>query len=695
MLNIKVIIIRNIWGIILDKFDIREGMTDNEIDDIINEALILMTLKEKVATMTGNNFYLLLLKDHKFGVRAYPGGGVERLNIPPFLFTDGPKGVSIPGSTCFPVSMARGATWDVLLEEKVGEAIGKEARAQGANLFGGVCINLLRHPAWGRAQETFGEDPFHIGEFGAAIVRGVQKHNVMATVKHFAANSIEYSRFKVNVQLSERTLREVYLPHFKRCVEDGCATVMSAYNKVRGEYCGHNSYLLRDILKNEWGFDGFVHSDWMNGLRDTTKGILGGLDVEMPRAKYYGRRLEKAVKLGKVPLNFVDDSVKRILRTVLKFTTKEDPQNYDADLIGCNDHILLAREVAEKSMVLLKNQNKLLPFNTDEMNSLAVLGPLSDKKNTGDHGSSHVRQRNIITPWQGIKKSIGNKIEVIHNEGKDIDVAQQIAQSVDSVVLIVGYTYKDEGEYIPRISKGLGDRTNLGLKEDDIKLINTVSKVNKKCVVVLVGGSAILMEEWKEKVPSIIMAWYSGMEGGNALANILFGKVNPSGKLPLTIPKDPTHLPYFDIYVDEIEYGYYHGYTLMEKEKIEPTFPFGFGLSYTEYSYKNIRVESTEKKISVSVDVSNIGDVAGEEIVQLYIGFENSSVDRPIKLLRGFKRVALKPKETKTVFIDVRKKDLAWYNPDNRTWEVENINYTLYIGSSSKNKDLITTQISF
>ncbi len=678
----------------MDELDIRKGMTEENINDVVKEALDMMTLKEKVATMSGKNFYLLLLKDRKFGVRPYPGGGVKRLGIPPFLFTDGPRGVIIPGSTCFPVSMARGASWDILLEEKIGEVIGKEVRAHGANLFGGVCINLLRHPGWGRAQETYGEDPFHLGEFGVALVRGVQKHNVMATAKHYAANSIEHSRFKVDVQISERTLREVYLPHFKRCVEEGCATIMSAYNKVRGEYCGHNSYLLRDILKDEWGFEGFVHSDWMNGLRDTAKGILGGLDVEMPRAKYYGKKLEKVIKLGKIPLNLVDDSVRRILRTTLKFTTKEDPQNYDSDLIGCDNHVLLAREVAEKSMVLLKNQDKLLPLNTNEMDTLAVFGPLADMKNTGDHGSSHVRQKNIITPLQGIKNSVGNKINIIHNEGNDVDIAQQLAQSVDAVVLVVGYTSKDEGEYIPLISKGLGDRINLGLKKDDIKLIEAIAKVNKKCVVVLVGGSAILMEEWKEKVPSILMAWYSGMEGGHALANILFGEVNPSGKLPFTIPKDQAHLPFFDIYVDEIEYGYYHGYTLMEKEKIEPAFPFGFGLSYTEYLYENIRVESAEEKIIVSVNVSNIGAIAGEQIVQLYVGFENSSVDRPLKLLRGFKRVALKPTETKTVSFDVRKKDLAWYNPDNRVWEVESIEYTIYIGSSSKNEDLLTTQIS-
>ena len=245
----------------MDKLDIRKGMTEEEIEITVNSALDMMTLKEKVAAMSGNNFFLLLLKDRKFGVRSYPGGGVKRLGITPFLLTDGPRGVIIPGSTCFPVSMARGASWDLLLEEKIGEVIGKEARAQGASLFGGVCINLLRHPGWGRAQETYGEDPFQLGEFGAALVRGVQKHNVMATAKHYTANSIEHSRYKVNIQISERTLREVYLPHFKRCVEEGCATIMSAYNKFRGKYCGHNDYLLREILKKEWGFEGFVHSD--------------------------------------------------------------------------------------------------------------------------------------------------------------------------------------------------------------------------------------------------------------------------------------------------------------------------------------------------------------------------------------------------------------------------------------------------
>lgn len=677
----------------MEKVNITKGFSDTELDELVDRYIVQMTLDEKLDQMSGNGILKFLIKDRNFGVRAYPGGGVERLKIPPFLFTDGPRGVIIPGSTCFPVSMARGATWDIDLEEEVGEAIGKEVRAHGGNLFGGVCINLLRHPAWGRAQETYGEDPFLLGMLGAALLRGVQKHNVMATIKHYALNSIEDARFKVNVKIDERSLREVYLPHFKYCIDQDCATVMSAYNKVRGQYCGHNSYLLREILKKEWGFKGFVHSDWMWGLRDTIGGVTGGLDVEMPRKKYYGRKLKKAITTGKVPMELIDDAVRRIIRTVLKFTTREDPQEYTKDLVGCEKHIQLSRKVAEKSMVLLKNDRNLLPFDKYKIKTLAVIGPLADLKNTGDHGSSYVKQNKITTPLQGIKRISGEYINILYHDGSDLAESKRLVASADAAVIVVGYTYKDEGESIPLIKRG-GDRINLGLKSEEIELIKAVSEINSNSVVLLVGGSAIIMEEWKDVVPTIIMAWYSGMEGGTALANILFGKVNPSGKLPVSIPKDPADLPFFDRNADEIEYGYYHGYTLMDKEKCEPAFPFGFGLSYTTYTYKNLQAITTEDSIIASVNVSNLGSVAGEEIVQLYIGFENSAVDRPLKLLRGFKKVALEPKESKTVSIEVKKKDMAWYNPETKSWEIEDMKYSIYVGSSSSVNDLLKVDIN-
>ena len=670
--------------------EIKKGMNEEEIDLFVKEALTELNLKEKVHLMSGNGFIKYIFIDRGLFKRAIPSGGVDRLGIPTFRFTDGPRGVIIPGSTCFPVSMARAATWDINLEEQVGNVIGKEVRAHGGNLFGGVCINILRHPAGGRAQESYGEDPFLLGEFGAALVRGVQQNNVMATIKHFAVNDQENARFKINVELDERTLREVYLPHFKRCVEEGCATVMSAYNKVRGEYCGHNSYLLRRILKDEWGFKGFVHSDWFRGLRDTLKGINGGLDVEMPRAKYYGKKLLKLVKSEQVPIDLIDDAARRIIRTTLKFTTKNDPIEYVKSMIGCKEHVSVARNVAEKSMVLLKNEDLILPLDIKKLKKLAVIGRLADLNNTGDHGSSNVRQDNIITPLRGIKDLMDSQIEIVYQDGVDLHTTINCVKDANAVVIVVGCSYKDEGEYIKLINITMGgDRDNLGLRNQDIQLINSVSEVNENVIVILIGGSAIMMEEWKNNVKGIIMAWYSGMEGGKALADILFGNINPSGKLPFTIPKDPVHLPYFDKNADEIEYGYYHGYTLFEKENIEPAFPFGFGLSYTSYKYANLQVNTNDNEIISSVDVTNTGSLKGDEIIQLYIGFEDSKIERPNKLLKGFTRVSLEPNETKKVTLKIKKSNLAWYNPQSKKWEIENINYSVYIGGSSEIKNLL------
>ncbi len=674
--------------------EIKKGMTEQEIEDYVEWLLNQLTLREKVSQMRGNGLISKIMMDRGFGKRAYDAAGLEKFGIPPFKFTDGPRGVIIPGSTCFPVSMARGATWDIDLEERVGEVIGKEVRAHGGNLFGGVCINLLRHPAWGRAQETYGEDPFLLGELGAALTRGVQEHNVMATAKHFVANSIEFSRFRVNVIMDERTLREVYLPQFKRCVEEGCATIMSAYNKLRGKFCGHNAYLLRDILKIDWNFQGFVHSDWMRGVKDTIGGVTGGLDVEMPRVKYFRlTKIRRALEGGKISEAMIDEAAGRVMKTILRFVTREDPQKYDPQLIGCYEHYQVALEAAEKSMVLLKNESGILPLNKDKIQKIAIFGKYAKIKNTGDHGSSYVSVKKVITPWEGFKNYLGDSIELVCDKGTEIPRVSKIAKEADVAIVVVGLNYKDEGEYIKELKRG-GDREILSLHAEDINLIQTVVNENNKCIVVLIGGSAITMEEWKDQVPAIIMAWYSGVEGGNALANIIFGAVNPSGKLPFTIPKNPKNLPFFDVKVDEIEYGYYHGYTLFEKEGYDPAFAFGYGLSYTTFKYENLRVELKDDKVITTVDVQNTGKVAGEEVVQLYIGFENSHIDRPVKLLRGFSRVFLEPNDLKKVKIVVPRKNLAWYNPESKVWEIEHIEYTVYVGKSSKTEDLLSTQFT-
>jgi beta-glucosidase len=299
----------------------------------------------------------------------------------------------------------------------------------------------------------------------------------------------------------------------------------------------------------------------------------------------------------------------------------------------------------------------------------------------------------VVTPIEGLKNYLGESIELYYEKGNNSNNIKELAKDADVAIVIAGLNYKDEGEYIKELRKG-GDREKISLHEEEIELIKSVASINKNCIVVLIGGSAITMEEWKNEVPSILMAWYSGVEGGNALAKIIFGDVNPSGKLPFTIPKDPKDLPFFDNNADEIEYGYYHGYTLFDKKGLDAAFPFGYGLSYTSFKYTNLQVEIQNDIIKARVEVKNIGKMVGDEVVQLYIGFENSKIDRPIKLLRGFSRVNLKPNENKTVEIEVPIKNLSWYNPRTSSWDIEDIKYNLYMGSSSKKEDLLTTQFN-
>ncbi len=666
-----------------------------EYDRRAGELVARMSLEEKVDLMGGRRSLLSIqLRDGgRYNKVPYPAGGNERLGIPPLLFCDGPRGMVPNHGTCFPVSMQRGASFDVELEERVGEAIAKEIRAVGGNYFGGVCINLLRHPAGGRAQETYGEDPFHVGQMGAALVRGVQKHNVMACVKHYALNNQETTRFKVDVTCDERTLREVYLPHFKECLDAGAASVMGAYNKFRGVHCCHNAYLLRTILKEEWGFYGFVISDFFWGVRDTVEAVNAGCDVEMAHTKYYGKRLVRAVRRGDVPEAVIDEAARRIVRTVLMFNEAADPlSDYPKSLPACEEHIRLALEVAEKSIVLLKNEANTLPFDRDRVKRVALLGRLGDFANIGDHGSSRVFPPYVVTPLEGLRKVLGPSVEILYSEGKDLEEARRIASRADAVVFVVGYDHRDEGEYVEFLGgliKVGGDRDDLRLHKGDVDLIRAVAPANSNAAVVLIGGSAIVVEEWKDQVPAILHAFYPGMEGGTAIARVLFGEVNPGGKLPFTIPADPAHLPEFDKYATRVEYDLYHGYTKLEREGHVPAFPFGFGLSYTTFRQANASFEVDGDQVVAFVDVTNTGKRVGDQVVQFYVGFENSTVDRPKKLLRGFQRVTLQPGETKRVLISCPIERLRWYNPETSSWELERMEYQAYIGFSSDEKDLL------
>jgi beta-glucosidase len=672
-------------------------LTSAELEAKAGSLLAQMTLREKVRQMTGDASFL---RDGIKMMRIYnaepiPAGENLRLGIPGIRFSDGPRGVVMYRSTCFPVSMARGASWDVALEERIGDAIGVEARAQGANYFGGVCINLLRHPAWGRAQETYGEDPYHLGELGAALVRGVQRH-LMACVKHYACNSIERARFKVNVKADERTLHEVYLPHFKRCVEAGAASVMSAYNKVNGDYCSHSRYLLTDILRTEWGFDGFVMSDFVFAVRDGKAAALAGLDVEMPFPRQYGRKLEKLVRRSEVPETIVDAAVLRILRQKLRFSRVGEPDRYRKEVVAGQAHRALAREAAEQSAVLLKNDpvagRWLLPIGP-EVRRIALLGKLADTANIGDEGSSRVRPPEVVTPLAGLRRRAPH-MELIYADGSDPARAVEAARGADLVIVVAGFTHADEGEYVAAIpwvakEKG-GDRRSLALSPKDETLILAAAAANPRTVVVLEGGSAIVTEAWRERVPAILMLWYPGMEGGHALANLLFGDAVPSGKLPCVFPKSADQLPFFDPNADEITYDLYHGYRLMDKAGQEPAFAFGYGLSYTTFVLDDLRVEQEAigeaEALQVSVRLRNTGPRAGAEVVQMYAGCVGSALDRPIKELKGFRKIRLQPGEEQRVTFDLPARALAVRDGG---WKVERGSYRLWVGTSARPADLM------
>jgi beta-glucosidase len=692
----------------------RKGMTKAEIEVTVEAILAAATLEEKVAMMSGKGFFRAMKEDKmRWGARPYrAGAGCERLGVPTLWFTDGPRGVARGSSTCFPVTMARGASWDRDLERRVGEVIGIEARAGGCNLSGAVCVNLLRHPGWGRAQETYGEDPYHMGELGAALAQGIQSHNVIATVKHFALNSIENARFKVDVRIDDRTLREVYLPHFKRILDAGCASVMSAYNKMNGEYCGQHHELLTKILRDEWGFDGFVHSDWILGVYQPY-GAAAGLDIENPEPVHFGKRLVDAVTAGQIAPDVVTTACRRILRTLYRFLCAEDPlASYPPELMAAPAHAALAREVAEKSAVLLKNSG-VLPLKKSAR--VAIFGRLADKKNTGDNGSSRVDAPYVVTALAGLRDYLNMAQLECSGDESDGAAAARVAAGFDAAIIVVGLTAVEEGEFIPgnmgapegaapadagggsgalgaAFDRG-GDRTILTLPEDQIALIKAVSAANRNTIVVLVAGSAILVSEWAPDVGAILQTFYAGMEGGSALARLLYGEVSPSGKLPFTVAMRESDYPFFDKNADHIEYGPLHGYTLFSAEQKTPQFAFGFGLSYAQFTYRALNVRRLADGLDVSVAVTNSGAVVADEIAQLYLGFPGKVVVRPEKLLRGFARLSLSPGETGFARFHVPEADLQYWDSAAKIWRLEPGRTRIFAGPNSRDKDLLTTDI--
>jgi beta-glucosidase len=494
------------------------------------------------------------------------------------------------------------------------------------------------------------------------------------------------------VDCERRTEREVFLPHFKECVDAGAASIMSAYNLYKGVHCGHHDYLLRKVLKEEWDFDGFVMSDFIWGVKDTVAGANNGEDMEMCATIVYGDKLVKAVKDGLVPEARIDDAALRIVRTVLAFEGAYTAA-YGEEVIGCGKHIALALKAAQEGITLLKN-DQVLPFKRDAVKTIAVIGKLGEKPNIGDYGSSRVFPRYVVTPVEGIRKTLPGA-QVVFDDGSDIERAKKAAAAADAVVLVVGFYHGDEGEYVAGEGTANytaaigGDRKTLGLHADEIALIKAVGPVNKNSAAVIIGGNTTMVTEWMDKVGGILMAYYPGQEGGTAIAQILFGDVNPSGKLPYVQPLGESDLPQVNWDTTNQWYDYYHGYAKLEKEGKTPLYPYGFGLSYTTFKIKEPQFGVKGGAVTASCTVTNTGGRRGTEVVQLYIGFSHSSVDRPVKLLRGFARVELDPGESRIVDLSCPLKKLEWYNPAVPGFELEHMEYEVYIGTSSADKDLL------
>lgn len=641
-----------------------------------------MTLEEKAALCTGAS--------------PWTTTPVERLGIPEMIVSDGPHGVrrvpdvnamavkSLP-ATCFPTASCLASTWDVNLIHKMGQALAEECIALNVDVLLGPGANMKRSPLGGRNFEYFSEDPYLAGEMAASIIHGIQSKGVGTSLKHYAANNQEFQRFSISAEVDERTLREIYLPAFEKAVKQAKPwTVMCSYNKVNGTFASEHYHLLTEVLKNEWGFDGLIVSDW-GAVRDRVAALKGGLDLEMPGPQERRvRAVVEAVRSGKLDEAVLDESVRRILNIVFK--AKETPKNGTFDV---NAHHELAYKIAAEGMVLLKN-NGILPLKGQQ--HIAVIGRAAENAHFQGGGSSHINPTKVAIPFKELQTR-AETAELTYAEGypRDdsfrqdlIDQAVGLAQAADVAVLYIALpTFKESEGY---------DRTDLDLTEQQVALIKAVSKVQPKTIVVLNNGAPVAMSEWIDDVAAVLEAFMMGQAGGAAIADILFGKVNPSGKLAETFPLKLSDTPAYINWpggAGEVRYGegLYIGYRYYDAKEMPVLFPFGHGLSYTTFTYSNPKVSATRFKdvdgLTVTVDVTNTGKLAGKEIVQVYVHDQKSGLNRPLKELKGFTKVELQPGETKSVSISLDFRAFAYYHPEYKQWITEDGELDILIAASA------------
>lgn len=673
----------------------RDDPSPDNLDRLTMALCAAMSLRERAKLLHGD--YLSFVARVIYGAVChgsifylpFTGGGCRRLGVPRYAFSDGPRGAVTGHGTCFPVTMMRAASFDPEMEYRVGTAMAKEAAAAGANFFAGVCINLVRNPRGGRSQESCGEDPFLLGRMGAALVKAVQAEGVIACPKHFALNSIENLRFLVSANCDERALREIYLYHFRQCVAAGALSMMGAYNRVNGSYCCENRQLLQEILREEWGFDGFTMSDFVWGVHDAARSLKVGLDSEMsmPRIYNFGN-IKRLIRKRELAEADVSRAARNILGVLIRQAPKLRPQ--PKAVMKCREHLELAEDAAVKGMVLLKNENDLLPLPLTA--KIAVLGPYADSVNVGDKGSSMVLCRDGVTPYAGLRRIFTG---AACYSGVDAQQALHSAAAADTVIVCVGCDYRDEGEFLlnagnrlkkkPAFAAG-GDRGSLDLNPSHLDLLKALKRAGKKVIAVLYTGSVILTGNFEAYADAIIMGYYGGIRFGSALASLLSGEKNFSGKLPVSIAQQAGDYPPFREIGQkpyEVEYGYYNGYYLFEKDGIQPAYPFGFGLSFANFRISDVKAaRNAQGGISVTAAVRNEGPVSGAEVVQVYAGSAGAAEHRPVKMLRGFQRLELLPGSSGFVEINIAADDLKFYDSGKKAWVLDPA-YFVYVGNSS------------
>lgn len=721
-------------GLFLNAAAASSQVTDKEkvqMEKRIEKLIKKMTLEEKVGLLHGNS---------KFYV-----AGVERLGIPEWSLSDGPHGVRAEinrhdwayagwtndSASYFPTGTAFAAAWNPELAYRRGEVLGEEARWRKKDVLLGPGVNIIRSPLCGRNFEYMSEDPYMNSVLAVAYIKGLQSRDVACSVKHFAVNNQETNRTTIDVECSERALREIYLPAFKAAVQEGGAlTVMAAYNKFRGEFCAENNYLVRKILRNEWGFDGVYVTDW-GAAHSTVPSMEAGLDLEMGTLIdkyedwYYANPLIEAVKSGKIPMSLVDEKVGDVLRVMIKTNVLDPKKRFGPGSMNTKEHQQATYDAAAEAIVLLKNQNNLLPLDFSSIKSLAVIGDNATRKHSNGGLSSEIKAVYEVTPLEALRAKWGDKVDIRFAQGYEklstfvegsnngqssgtfssktqesdalLKEAVEVARTSDVALLVCGLNHDYDTESF--------DRLNMDIPYGQVELIQEVVKANPRTIVVMIAGSPLNMAAVDICSPAIVWAWFNGMEGGNALVDVLSGKVNPSGKMPFTTPvsldQSPAHalgnFPGRDLKVN-YEEDILVGYRWFDTKGLPVVYPFGYGLSYTTFNYSNL---NTDKKtydqadtIQATFTLTNTGDREGAEVAQLYVSDPVCSVMRPVKELKGFKKVFLKPGESRRITLDIPVSSLAFYSEAQSQFVVEPGEFILQLGASASDiKQRISVEV--